>query len=48
MREAWEWIVRDDPQAPMPDWASRLALTRFTVEPEAASMVLWVRRFGSG
>lgn len=31
MREAWEWIVRDDPRAPMPDWAPRLALTRFTV-----------------
>jgi hypothetical protein len=31
MREAWEWIVRDNPHAPLPDWASRLALTRFTV-----------------
>ena len=31
MREAWEWIVRDDPQAQMPDWTARLALTRFTV-----------------
>jgi hypothetical protein len=31
MREAWEWIVRDDPLASMPEWTSRLALTRFTV-----------------
>jgi hypothetical protein len=31
MREAWEWIVRDNPRAPMPNWAGRLALTRFTV-----------------
>jgi hypothetical protein len=31
MREAWEWIVQDDPLAPMPEWAARPALTRFTV-----------------
>jgi hypothetical protein len=37
MREAWEWIVRDKPRAPMPDWAGRLALTRFTV----SSPKLW-------
>ncbi len=31
MREAWTWIVRNDPTEPMPEWGSRPALTRFTV-----------------
>lgn len=31
MREAWEWIVGDDPSVPLPAWAARPALTRFTV-----------------
>ncbi len=31
IREAWEWVLRDDPEAPLPPWADTYALTRFTV-----------------
>jgi hypothetical protein len=31
MREAWEWVLARDPARPLPGWASRYALTRFTV-----------------
>jgi hypothetical protein len=31
MREAWEWILANEPRAPKPAWASKPALTRFTL-----------------
>lgn len=56
MSEAWEWIVRDDPTAPMPPWTARPALTRFTVSsPKLAgwfagfdASVTWSQRMRPG
>jgi hypothetical protein len=31
IREAWGWVLQDDPDAPPPPWVGTYALTRFTV-----------------
>jgi hypothetical protein len=45
IREAWNWVVARDSARPLPDWASRYALTRFTVS--SPTLAKWFAGFDS-